>query len=174
MSQYLAKISEPSPLQKKREAMALKDLDYFSQDVPDYSKPPSGLIYADEASQAAQNKRFSDRTAIGAAQMGAHGANPGLSAVLKEQTTARHGEQAALAKSDALSARRSEAMGSSIPLINASNSRALGLGNTAMQIRLMVIGRHHNRVLGGKSGVRHWERQVPRSRVDSNGNHNCI
>lgn len=121
LSTFIGQNTQPSPYQQLREQTLMDDLNYFNQATPDYSQGPRGMPFADAASREAQAQRHAERQGTGLLQMGAQGSNPDLVANLREQRSNRFGENAALARTDALNMRRAEATGSVIPMIGARN-----------------------------------------------------
>jgi hypothetical protein len=159
----LAQINTPDPLTQKYRDMMSKRLDFFNQGAPNYDlsqtdkegKPlfPGGPVFADAATSAARAKRASERTGLGAIQMGSYGANPGMMAQLKEQGVRQSAEDASLRAADAVNTARAETFGSVLPLSADQNQRYSIAAGATSNWRNAAEQRWQNR----ERGVPWWQ-----------------
>lgn len=129
----IAASEKPNPLTQKYQDMMMKRLSFFEQGAPNYDlsqtdkegKPlfPGGPVFADAATRNARAKRDSERTGLGAIQLGSHGADPGMMAQMREQRLRQTEQDASLDAADAVNTARAETFGSVLPLDNAANQR---------------------------------------------------
>src|SRR4028118_299473 len=91
--EFFARAAEKSPLEQRREASLLEDIDYFSKAQPDYSTAPKGMIDDTAFTRAAMN-RLRERTS-GQGVGGMYGANPTLLALNKDAQDRRIAEEGA-------------------------------------------------------------------------------
>jgi hypothetical protein len=132
----ITQINTPDPLVQKYKDMVSKRLDFFNQGSPNYDlsqtdkegKPifPGGPVFADAATREARAQRESQRTGLGAIQLGSHGAAPGMIANMREQGMRQRSQDASLSAADAVNQARAETFGSVLPIGNYQNQR-LGL-----------------------------------------------
>lgn len=129
----LANLNKPDPLTEKYRAMMSKRMDFFNQGAPNYDlsqtdkegKPlfPGGPVFADAATRNARAKRDSERTGLGAIQLGSHGADPSMMAQMREQRLRQTSQDASLDAAGAVNQARGETFGSILPLSADQNQR---------------------------------------------------